>query len=274
MFKVFLTIRNRLEMTKKTIESLYNHSHYKFQLHVYNNLSDYKIEEHFAYLCGLYKEGLISQITFNTNDSCFNAFSKAVANNQFGYNHQQDPQKDKYLFLLFLDNDIILTKDWDKTIYNAWKDVDKYKMNNIKIIGQFPGGIKYSEKCKQKIANCNARIGKLGGSGFWTVRPNFFNDIGFLPINRFIGINKKHDQIYWNIIDKKNKGKSYILGLEKLLCIHAGSYSGSVCNTLTKNKNKNNIDITFKKQEESLSKKSFEDFYNEIYNNKKMKNDW
>lgn len=271
MIKIFLTIRNRFEISKKCIEALYKHSKYKFQLYIYNNLTDYKVEEHFNFLYKLYKEELISQITINTKDSTFDAFSKAVASNQFGYNHIMDPNKDKYPYLVFLDNDMIVTPGWDNTISKAWRDVKKYNLNNIKVIGQSPGGIKHSEPCKHKIAGLSSKMGKLGGSGFWTVRSNFFNEVGFLPIKSFVGINKKHDQIYWRMLDKSSRGKPYILGLEYPLAIHTGSMCGSVCNTLTKSKNK---DISFKDQEKEIENMSFDEFYQLVTKNKKMKFDW
>lgn len=272
MIKIFLTVRNRFELTKKCIEGLYKHSKYKFQLYIYDNLTDYKIDEHFNLYCKLYKEDLVTQVVFNTKDSTFNAFSKAISSNQFGYNHTIDPEKERYSFLLFLDNDMIVTPEWDKVVLNAWRDVGKYKLNNVKVIGQNPGGIKHATKSEHKIAGSTCKIGKLGGSGFWAVKPNFFDDVGFLPVDRFVGINKKHDQYYWKMLDKNNNGKPYILGLDYTLAIHTGSSCGSVCNTLTKHKN--NADISFKEQEKRLSELSFDEFYNQVIQNKKMKKDW
>lgn len=271
MIKIFLTVRNRLELTKKCIQSLYKHSRHKFNLYIYENLTDYNIDEHFNFLSKLYKEGLVTQVTFNTKDSTFNAFSKAAASNQFGYNHLMDPEKDKCSFILFLDNDMIVTPEWDQVILQAWRDIKKYKLNDIKVIGQNPGGIKYATKLEHKVAGSSCKIGKLGGSAFWAVKPNFFDEIGFLPIERFVGINKKHDQYYWKMLDSNNKGRPYILGLDYVLAIHTGSSCGSVCNTLTKNKNS---DISFKEQEQRLSELSFDEFYKQVTKNKKMKKDW
>lgn len=271
MIKIMMTVRNRFELTKKSIEGLYKHTKHKFQLYVYDNLTDYRVKDHYEFFHKLYEKGLISQITFNTKESTFDAFSKSIASNQFGYNHLMDPQKNKYPFLLILDNDMIVTPEWDKYILMAWRDIKKYKLNNIKIIGQNPGGIKYATKCEHRIAGVSSKIGKLGGSGFWAIRNNFFDEIGFLPIENFVGINKKHDQYYWKKLDSYNKGKPYILGLDHTLAIHTGSSFGSVCNKLTKDKNS---DISFKEQEEKLSKLSFDEFYSKVVKNKKMKNDW
>lgn len=276
MFKVMLTVRNRLAITKKCISALYKHSITPFQLFVYDNQTSFKTDEHFGYFYKLYRKDLITKITFNTTDSTFNAFSKAVASNEFGYLHEMDPNKDKYNFLLFLDNDCIVTKGWDEIIIQAWKDVNNAGLKNIKIIAQSPGGIKNKKPLNRKIAGLDAKIGTLGGSGFWTVRPNFFQDVGFLDIKRLVGHAKKHDQEYWILLSKSAKGSEYILGLDKKLAIHCGGIAGSCCNVLTRTRQKQNSEelIKFEQQDDLISKMSFEEFIKYIVNNKKLIGDW
>ena len=275
MIKIFLSVRNRLEITKKCIQALKKHSTIEHKIYVYDNSTNYLLKEHFDYFYKLYEEKQISQITFTSEDSTFNAFSKASTCNFFGKQHEEDPKKDKYDFLLILDNDIIVTKSYDSILLKAWSYVTKNKLNNVKIIGQLPGGIKNKIE-KHKIGDINGRVGKLGGSGLWSIRSNFFQDVGFLNLKQLIGHNKKHDQLYWRILDKKTKNKPYILGLDHKLGIHCGKYAGSICNKLTKieNQKERNKAIQFRKAEEGLSKIEFQDFYNEIFNNKKLMNDW
>lgn len=275
MIKIFLTVRNRLAITKKCIEAIENHTKKAYQLYVFNNLTDYLVNSHFDYFKELYENGRISQIVFNTSQSTFNAFSKAVASNQFGYMHQNDPNKDQISFLLFLDNDIILTENWDQYLASAWNDVNKYKMENIKIISQLPGGIKEKSTLDKNIAGCLAKIGKNGGSGLWSTRSNFFSDVGFLDIKKLVGFNKRHDQMYWKKMEKRTNGKPYILGIKHKIGFHTGPLVGSVCNKLEKSmeqkdKKKNNIDISFSKQEEKIDNLSFEEFYSMIKNDKKL----
>lgn len=273
MIKIFLSVRNRLAITKKCIVALRKHSKIPLQIYVYNNLTDYKLDEHFAYFYKLLNKGIISQLTFNTERSTFGAFSKASACNQFGLLHEQDPNKKKIFFLLFLDNDIILHPDWDTTLVQAWRDVKKIGLNNVKVIGQLPGGIKSKTPLKQKIAGVEAKIGKLGGSALWSVQTNFFDQIGYLNISKLIGHNKKHDQHYWNLLDRATKGESYILGLKKSLGLHAGKYAGSVCNRLTVNNNDTET-IKFKKAEKEIQNMSFDEFYKKIKNDKSLVNTW
>ena len=97
-----MTCRNRLAVTCKAITALKKHSVLPHQLFVYDNLTSYKVPEHFLYWAMLYEKGLITQVTFNTKESTFGAFSKATACNMFGLQHESDPQKDKYDFLVFI----------------------------------------------------------------------------------------------------------------------------------------------------------------------------
>ena len=142
MIKIAITIRNRLAITKKCVAAIKRHSKIPHQLYLYNNSSNHLIKEHFEYAYNLYKQGLVTQVTFNTDASTYKAFSKASALNAFGLSHEQDPAKDSYHFLVFMDNDIIVTPGWDQVFYEGWKFVNSKKMNNIKVIGQLPGGIK------------------------------------------------------------------------------------------------------------------------------------
>lgn len=276
MFKVFMTIRNRLSLSKKCIKALYKHSSIPFQLFCYNNLTHFKIKEHFEYFRKLYEKGFVTQITFNTQKSTFDAFSKIVASNQFGLLHEQDPNKDNYDFLLFLDNDIIVMQNFDKILKKAWKDVKKMGLKQVKVIGQLPGGIKEKETLPQKIAGFEAKIGSLGGSGFWSVRPDFFRDVGFLDIQKSVGQDKKHDQFYWHLLGKSAKGKKYILGLETRLCVHASHLSGSICDVLSQNRSKPDRlkMIEFAEFEDEVNKMSFDEFLIEVQKNKELANKW
>lgn len=269
MIKIFLTVRNRLEITKKCIEALYRHTNYKFHLYVYNNLTNYRISDHFQYFSGLYERDLIQKVIFNTKESTFNSFSKAHSSNEFGLSHKLEPNKDKYDFILFLDNDIIVYPDWDKYILDAWKFIKKHNMSNIKVIGQLPGGIKYQKKLHNKINGIDAKIGKLGGSGFWAVKPNFFDDVGLLDLNRLVNKNKKHDQEYWRLLDHRTNGKPYILGLKHNLCVHCGKLAGSTCNRLVKNNS-----IKFEKQEKKIGSMDFDEFWNVATDDSGLYDDW
>jgi len=277
MYKIFLSCRNRLAITTKCITSIQRFSKLPHQIYVYDNLTNHKIQEHFMYFSLLYEKGIITQYTVNTKESTFNAFSKAVSCNQFGYNHEQDPEKDKVDFLVFLDNDCIIVQDgWDQIIKNAWTDIQKYNLNNIKVIGHLPGGIMKKKEIPQKIAGYTAKVGTNGGSGFWVVKNNFFREVGYLNVKELIGHDKKHDQNYWRKLQQISKNQDYILGLQLKIVIHTGSIAGSICNTLTRNKTKADKHelIKFDNAENEIDKMNFDQFFERIKNNETMIGDW
>lgn len=273
MLKIGMCVRNRLEITKKSIEALHRHTSSPFQLYVYDNLTNYRLKDHFNYYHQLLEDKKITQITFNTEQSTHNAFSKASSLNQFGHNHQQEPDiKGKYKFLVFIDNDMLVVPQWDLIIEKGWDYVAKHKMNDVKIIGQYQGmGIKSGGKPNQmvgkKIAGGEAYFGKLGGSGFWTVRNDFFIEVGFLDLKSLVNITKKHDQIYWTKLDKLTNGRGYILGLKQRLVLNTGGSVGSVCNAIGyKKATKEELEkIKFKKADAKVGNMSFDEFYKQMW---------
>ena len=275
MIKIFLTVRNRFGMTVKCLEAIKRHTTIPYQIYVYNNQTNFMVEEHFKYFCKLYMKGLVTQVTFNTDASTFNAFSKATACNMFGLQHEQDPDKMKCSFLLMLDNDIILTPGWNDYVERAWRYVRKNRLNHIKVIGQLPGGIKHKNQEHKIGSDLIGRAGMLGGSGLWAVAPNFFTDVGYLLLPQLVGQNKRHDQLYWQLLQKASGTRNYIMGLDKKLGIHCGSMAGSVCNVLTRQRGKKNLDaICFEQADENIRSMNFETFYEQIHSNKKLLADW
>lgn len=258
MIKIFLTCRNRLGITKKCIQAIRRHTKLKFQLYVYDNLTNYRIEDNWEYFCSLYRKGILTQYTCNTKQSTFDAFSKAVACNLFGKLHLMDPKRHAYSFLLFLDNDILVLPGWDLVVRAVMQDLEKLNWKHIKAVEQFKdGGIKHGKPHTAPIGGYGAYLGKLGGSGFWAVKPNFFEDVGFLDIKSLVGQDKKHDQTYWRLMDQKSGGKPYILGVKTRMIYHCGGMVGSICNTLTRNRKGN---VNFEEQDKMVESLSFEDF--------------
>ncbi|MFW9871701.1 MAG: glycosyltransferase family 2 protein [Candidatus Thorarchaeota archaeon] len=276
MVKIFLSVRNRLSITVKCIEALKKHSELPHQIYVYNNATNHLLDEHFMYFHEAYKKRQISQVTFTTPSSTFNAFSKASTCNFFGQQHEQDPNKDNYTFLLMLDNDIIVTPGWDMKLKRAWKYVNKKGLKHIKVIGQLPGGIKGTVKPRHQIDEMEGKIGKLGGSGLWSVRSNFFRDVGFLDLRQLVNHDKRHDQLYWRQMEVKTNGKPYIMGLNQKLGIHCGKVAGSVCNVLTRNRGKKRKEelIKFDHAEKRISKMDFDTFFKKIFNDISLVRDW
>lgn len=277
MIKIFMSVRNRLGMTKKCIEALKRHSKLPHQIYVYNNASNFRLKEHFEYFSKLYIDGIISQVTFTTEQTTFNAFSKASTCNFFGLQHQQDPKKDKYLFLVIMDNDILVTPGWDLNFKAGWEYVVKNKMKHVKVVGQLPGGIKSLDKKAHQVAGVEARLGSLGGSGLWSIRPNFFEDVGFLDLKQLVGQNKKHDQLYWRLLSKASSGNPYIMGLRMKVGYHCGPIAGSICNRLTRGKSNPKWakdGIRFEKADKEIETMSFDEFYKLVSNHEGVRRGW
>jgi len=272
MYKIMITVRNRLAITKKCIRALKLHSKHPHQIYIYDNQTNYNLNDHFAFYNKLMRQGRVSQITFNTNESTFNAFSKAAACNAFGKQHEMDPKKDNTDFLVFLDNDIVVCPGWDDILLKAWRDVNKNKkLQHVKIIGQRPGGIKQAKRLTQPIAGRTAVVGKLGGSALWCVKPNFFTDVGYLKLAQLINLNKKHDQLYWAKLSIAAQNNPYIIGLDCKLGIHCGAIAGSVCNSLTKGRHK---EISFKAADDKINSMKFDPFYKMISKDMRLHKDW
>jgi hypothetical protein len=149
-------------------------------------------------------------------------------------------------------------------------------MNEIQIISQLPGGIKFLEKEHFIDKTMKGSTGSLGGSGFWSVRPTFFREVGFLDLKHLVGQNKRHDQLYWLKLGKNTNGKPYILGLRAKLAYHCGPIVGSVCNVLTKNRSAKNKEelIKFEYSEENIDKLSFDEFYDRITKDECVAHGW
>ena len=137
MIKIFFSVRNRLSISCKAITSLVKHSTIPLSIYVYDNNSSYMVDEHYMYFNLLMQKKIIDQVCFTSQRSTFKAFSKASTCNFFGLQHQIDPKKDSYDFLLFMDNDMIVLPNWDTILKQAWEDVKKLNLNNIKIIYNF-----------------------------------------------------------------------------------------------------------------------------------------
>jgi hypothetical protein len=197
----------------------------------------------------------------------------------FGMAHEMDPQRKKTDFLVCLDNDVLLLPKWDLRAKTAWNYVNQHKLKNIKIVGSLPGGIKNGVETIDIVPDkLIGRVAFLGGSGFWAVRPDFFSDVGFLPIKQLVGHNKKHDQLTWRMCSNATKGKAYIVGLKPKLAIHVGRFCGSVCNRLTRNGNaseKKKLElIEFPGNEEKIESQTFDEFYDSCINNERLVREW
>jgi len=149
-------------------------------------------------------------------------------------------------------------------------------LKHVKVIGQLPGGIKSKKESHNITKEIIGKVGALGGSGLWSVQPNFFKTVGFLDLRALVGFDKRHDQSYWRLLQKSSPGKPYIMGINQKLGIHCGKRAGSVCNKLTGNRtNKNRLElIKFEGAEKRIDSMDFTTFYKSIINDQVLIGNW
>lgn len=269
---VMITVRNRLALTKKCIQTLYKSTRRPIHLFVYDNCTSYKIKEHFDYFSELYETGVLQKYVVNTFESTYNAFSKVVAFNEFGRTILENPIANRYEFLVLLDNDMMMVKDnWDDIIIDMWRGIDSEEelRDMIHIVTQWPNGCTSAQTGEFHIGdeNYKLQLGYTSGSCFWCFRDSFFKKVGFLNPNNVVGQNKKHDQLYWHKMRAINNHKPYILAVEEDLVVTYDNYKDinlSICDPSQFDPQK---EITFKEVDDTIDKMPYDSFMNLLRNN-------
>ena len=236
------TVRNRLQMTKYTLEQLFrsvNFNNWELEIFLYDNLSEFDMEERAQYYGKLLRERWLTQVTFNTKGSTDNAFSKAAANNQFADFHMNSLDKRSIRYLIMMDNDMLCLPGWLEQFDKAWKDVrsDPKLKKEISIVTQHPGGVMGRKRFS--INGTEYTRGTSGGSGLWIVKNDFYDRIGKLNLAKLVGKNKAHDQHYWYRIQRKTGVYNYAVTVFCQKVLHLGGICGSVCNSLHQNGGRN-----------------------------------
>lgn len=237
-WNIHISARNRLGFTDKCLEALWAYTDTgKIDLRVFlfdNGTDKENQKKIFKYYTDMLSEGLIHTLIINSKDALHNAFGKAVSSNQFAYLQKVWPDAD---YMTILDNDVwIVDKTWTKkisSVFQAFGEDPDYA-DQIKVVSQAPGGI-CGEKEWLEIEGMEVMLGVYGGSGFWNVRGNFFEDVGVLNLQDLVGHDKKHDQEYWKLCMKRTKNAKYVAGINHPMSIHAGD-GFSICNALTAGK--------------------------------------
>lgn len=263
MIKIAITVRNRLGITKKCIESIKRHTKTPYSIYVFDSLTNYRLSDHVNYFESLFEKKEIDFFSFANKKSTFNAFSKASCLNFFGHLHLDDPNKNNTNMIVLLDNDMIVRENWDLIALDAWKEIRRLQLNHVHIVTQYPGGTSIIRKITLNTPSASqAFLGIRSGSGFWCLKPDFFEKVGFLNLSNLVGLNKKHDQLYWKKLNQISKGRPYVAALLAPMSFHCGKLAGSICNSLTRTKDPNNT--IFKESDEMIESLTFDEFYSKI----------
>lgn len=278
MIRIMMSCRERPAYTEKCIEALEKYTESEYELFLFDDRSENKkTHELYIRLAEETREkdprhnridllGIIppkSQVNHGT-------FGKAwwwvifAYMSTYGHGNRFDDSRRRFDFMVLMDNDIFVKREgWDRFLMMGW-DLINYRtkvgddrFKNIKILTQAPGGIMSPRGPGQKKFDLfvpesgryfgqkkeiKIRIGPCGGSGFWMIKPTYFNEVGTLPLESILGQNKKHDQLSWAIHQQTTKSLMYAGGLwtqtigpkedNGVLALHVG-HEHSICNYLT-----------------------------------------
>lgn len=265
------TVRNRFQLTKYTLEQLFksvDFDKWRMDIFLYDNLSEFDMEERGAWYGKLLKEKWLTQVTFNTAASTDKAFSKAAANNQFADLHMNSLNRKKIKYLIMMDNDMLCFPGWLDVFDKAWDDIKSVPTlkDEIVVVTQYPGGVMGREIVQ--INGTNYHRGTSGGSGLWVVKNNFYHKIGKLNLGPLVGKNKAHDQRYWYRIQRKTGVYKYAIAVPCKKVLHLGGIVGSVCNSLHKNggRNLDQIEKGFEERIKGLTPEQVAEKYPNFFN--------
>lgn len=286
---VMITTRDRSIITKKAIESLIENKSIftNINIYLYDNLSEFNTER-FELISYLLNNKMIKYYSYDTEESINKCFPKISAHERF-YNmmntklqlydirpiHINDKPTDFYF--LIMDDDIIVSNNWEKAFIETADIIESYE-SNIHYICQFRGGTppRIEQLGKWNIINNYEILFSEGGSScFWFMNRNMFtkNNWCIEKMNKSTNKFKKHDSLIWESL--KEKGYKHFCASIKPkddpFIIHLGDEIGSLCKSLNANNYNNNV-----KQEFLNSENRFKDLSHfEIYEKfKKTCNNW
>jgi len=246
MIRIMMSTRERPIYTLRCIEALEKFTSESFEIFLFDDRSQEKLPKRYELYSQLVKQNRISFLGVLPPQSevSHNVFGKAYFWNLFGFmsTYEQNTFAEsfrKFDWLMLIDNDIFVRKQgWEQDLIHCWKLIDEHPdfSKTVKVVTQAPGGV-MGEKLDMELApGWKVRIGCYGGSGFWLLKPNYFMEVGLLPLQYLVGQNKKHDQLSWSVLEKQTQSQRYICGVWKQLALHVG-HDHSVCNYLTTGQN-------------------------------------
>lgn len=263
---VMIPCRDRLNMTQKTIESIHKNSTLFQNIHIYcfDNLSELS-SERLGVFQDLLKRKLISYYSYDTTESLYNCFGKAVSFQRWlqmmiaempileaAKRNVREVALPENSYYMLLDNDMILCDRWDEYFVSAANQCK----DSVHFLVKWPGGCPGSKTRmleRSKVVNQFSENEQFeivsddigGASGLWFMTrkmlPKLLWEMKDVAVT--YGRFKKHDSTAWGVICKRNSGKrlKYVARvvppdvLNYPLALHLGGVVGSMCNSLTSN---------------------------------------
>jgi len=260
---ICMPIRDRKHLTIKAIESIWKNTtkvaKKNINIYAFDNKSDLS-DERAAMFYNLLKQDKIKYYSYDTSESTYNCFGKAVTFQRWikmmiterNMYSTISPGLDGYrTFYVLMDNDMLLGPGWDEYFISAAEQVERIQPDTHMLI-KSPGGV--PESCRQdpqyKIKNVfdgsdisiQPGIGG-GGSGFWFMTYNMLNKVMWddRDLKYTFNVDKRHDSTTWRLIHDKNGICKYNAAVvppseDNPLVLHLGGRIGSICNQLVKGK--------------------------------------
>jgi hypothetical protein len=291
---VCITVRDRLYITQKCIESIMLNSNKfnKINIYIFDNYSTIN-EERTNYFFSLLKNNMISYYSYDTAESTGDVFPKSsvfyrwITMMELNHNVLNLCTKTRLTkindFYLLIDNDMILMPKWSEYMISSNYHLKKFE-KNLHMLVPYPGGVPEiyrKDNCNYKFNSIfnksdviEINMGRGGGaSGFWFCDYNQLLKLkwDFITMSKCYKKFKRHDTETWNMIKMKNGNINYVgcVKTEDPIALHMGGITGSVCNTLN--------DKTFNVKQKEI-KESDEQFKNislhDIMNKYKDRRSW
>lgn len=273
---VIIPCRDRLILTQKCIESLWENSKLFNEIHIYvlDNKSDLDTDR-FKIFQQLLKEGKIQYYSYDTENTLFNCFGKSVVFQRWldmmkiqkQVRDYKKLDKDFMTYYMLVDNDFIFGPNWDSYFISAADTVFYYNKDTHFIV-KYPSGVsqRYLDLNKSKILrnNFNNREYKLhfcnmgGSSGLWFMTFPMLEKLkwNFYNFDQTFNVDKRHDTGTWSVIKKEKGPIDYVSIIEspkdERLIIHLGGAIGSLCNKLYQKQYNNDVKNKLRENEEIL----------------------
>ena len=254
MIKVFLSVRNRLGLTKQCLEALRRYTKAPLEIYVFDNLTEPRLlAEHAAFFADKILRGEIAQYVINTAASTHGSFSLCAAATQFADQYARDA-RGTCKMILQLDNDVIVEGGWDSSVRLIWDAVKKAGIDTVQYVSPFVWG---SHKTDVMVGEVPVCVGLMGGSAFMAMQPDFYSTIGMPEPRLLRGKCKGYDRwLGWHIEAKIPE--SYAATADLPLATHCGPLVASICNRLHNGEEAYSPEI--EEHDRAIGEMSFEDF--------------
>lgn len=246
---VFITTRDRLNLTRLCIESIHQNTEHFDEVHVYisDTMSSQTIKARRDMFQQFLEKKYIVNYTYSTIESDSHCFTKAINFNKWLQNMELkrivDSNFDVDLtnYYVLLDNDMIVKKNWLGPYMSVWEEMSP-KTPALQYLCQHPGGcsvrsgtpVIVQDKTEEKNP-CEVFLSGGGGSGFWFFGERSLKTLQWRPhdykLVKFVA--NSDDTTTWKKLrEEYGGGYSASVKMKNPRVMHMGKVFGSIVNAL------------------------------------------